>query len=249
MRCIGIDLSWTARRPSGFALIDPAADGLVQTWTATLAPAEVAAWLDGFEDAVVGVDAPLVNRPGRTAEAELARALGRYGVTAYGIGNGFLERRGLAAGPQLGELLAARGWSFEPPGPGAGRRFAFETFPRALILSLLGAAEVPPYKRGRLADRAAALATCHDLLEGALAAAGMRLDFPLPAAPAHGACPRGRELKAAEDRLDAAICAFAAWQAASRGLEPGDLFGSAASGLIVVPGAGRLTSARGRTSP
>jgi len=227
MRCIGIDLSWTACRPSGFALIDPAAEGLVRTWTATLAPAEVAAWLDGFEDAVVGVDAPLVNRPGRTAETELA----------------------LAAGPQLGELLAARGWSFEPPGPGAGRRFAFETFPRALILSLLGAAEVPPYKRGRLADRAAALATCHDLLEGALAAAGMRLDFPLPAAPAHGACPRGRELKAAEDRLDAAICAFAAWQAASRGLEPGDLFGSAASGLIVVPGAGRLTSARGRTSP
>ncbi|MCX7616879.1 DUF429 domain-containing protein [Tepidiforma sp.] len=247
MRCAGIDLSWTGRRPSGFALVE--SDGRVATWTAVAGPGDAAAWLGSLEPPVVaGIDAPLSAEPGRTAEAELARGLGRSGVMAYQVGGDFLERKGFTAGPALGGLLRAAGWELAPsPGRAAGPRVAFETFPRALTVTVMGAARPPAYKRGTLAGRQAGLAEYANLLRSALGRRGLELDIEPPAVTA-GSCATGRALKELEDRLDAAACALAAWVAAYEGLQPGDLFGSAAGGLIAVPGAA-ATSARERTSP
>lgn len=244
---MGIDLSWTGRRPSGFAAIEPG--GRVVTWTAVGGPEDAAAWLASLEPPVVaGVDAPLSAEPGRTAEAELARRLGPQGVMAYQVGSDFLERKGFTAGPALGALLRAAGWELTPaPGRPAGPRLAFETFPRALTVTLMGAVRPPAYKRGTLAARQAALAEYTGLLRSALGRRGLELDVEAPQVTA-GSCATGRALKELEDRLDAAACALAAWVAAYEGLEPDDLFGSAAGGLIAVPGAA-ATSARGRTSP
>jgi predicted RNase H-like nuclease len=252
VKLVGIDLSWTGRRPSGLALIDGTGPGaMCHSWTATLGPGEAADWLDSLGPNVVAcVDAPLRTSEGRRAEAALAQALGMLGVTAYGVDPGFLERRGLRAGPTLGSLLATAGWSFEPPrGAIEGGRYAFETFPRALTLTLLGLARPPDYKRGRLAERTVALQQYWAGLDGACERAGIAIDVPAPTPGPDGACASGRELKGIEDRLDAVACALAALNIARGGLESGDCFGSAAEGLIVVPGAARVTSARAPTSP
>ncbi|GIW12788.1 MAG: hypothetical protein KatS3mg062_0227 [Tepidiforma sp.] len=248
MLCIGIDLSWTGRRPSGFAVIDPAA-GSLRSWTAILSPSDVARWLNGLGSAVAGIDAPLVLEPSRSAEADLRRTLGRFGVGAFQAGEGFLERHGLQAGPALAALLRAAGWVLAPPPVTCtGNRHAFETFPRGLAVTLLGASRPPEYKRGPIADRARGLGQYRDLLRRTLTVRGLRLDVELPGSEA-GGCPAGRLLKELEDRLDAIACALAALEVAENGASPADRFGDPLSGEIVLPGASRLTSARAPSSP
>ncbi|MES4792602.1 MAG: hypothetical protein C4321_06080, partial [Chloroflexota bacterium] len=212
MLCAGIDLSWTGRRPSGLALIDAGPSATIRTWTATLTPDEIAAWLQALPGSVVAaIDAPLIVGPGRRAESQLRAALGHHGILAYHIGGDFLERKGLTAGPELGRELRAAGWVLAPPGtPQVEGHFAFETFPRALTVTLLGADSPPVYKRGTIAERLDGLAAYHLLLERAAGQLGFELDVPT-LAPRETACLEGRAAKALEDRLDAALCALAAW--------------------------------------
>lgn len=248
MKFAGIDLAWSGRRPSGFAVIE---GSRCTAWTATFAPADVADWLDGLgADVVACVDAPLQVSPTRSADAALGRALGRFGVTAYTTGQGFLDRHGIAGGPELGRILEHRGWSLRPlDGPTSSGRHAFETYPRALILVLLGTHPVPRYKTGRLDDRAAAIAALEQRLEAAFSVRGLHLESPGRAAAHATRCATGRALKDREDCFDAALCALAAWELARGALDPADWFGEAGEGLIVVPGASRVTSARAPTSP
>lgn len=250
MRCVGIDLSWTGRRPSGLALIDAGSSATIRTWTATLTPDEIAVWLQALPGGVVAaIDAPLIVGPGRRAEIQLRAALGNHGILAYHVGGNFLERKGLTAGPELGRLLRRADWALAPPSrPQAAGRFAFETFPRALTVTLLGADRPPDYKRGALADRLAGLAAYQALLERAAIQLGFELDVPM-LAPRATACLEGRAAKALEDRLDAALCALAAWTVAQYGTHPGDRFGTPEAGEIVVPRARPFTSAREPTSP
>ncbi len=221
------------------------------TWTATVAPDRVADWLDGLgADVVACIDAPLQASPTRSADVQLGRALGRFGVTAYTASPGFLDRHGIAGGPELGRILERRGWSLRPlDGPISSGRHVFETYPRALVLALLGTCPVPRYKKGRLVDRETALAELASRLEAAFADRGLHLTAPAQASVPATTCATGRALKAREDCFDAALCALAAREIARGGLEPADQFGAFGEGLIVVPGAARLTSAPGPTSP
>lgn len=248
---VGIDLSWTARRPSGLAVIQHTPAGWrISTRSETATAADLASWLSTLgEQVVVGVDAPLVVGPDRTAEAAMAGALGGRGVRAFAAGAAFFERHNFVAGPELARALAAAGWMLGPlPGDGTAGRFVFETFPRGLAVTLLGLERPPEYKRGPLAQRARELARLRDALAIRLKGAGIAGDLPaLPEAPG-GSCPLGRALKDAEDRLDAALCALAAFTAGA-GVDPADRFGTPEAGEIVLPGASRITSALGRSSP
>lgn len=250
MRCVGIDLSWTGRRPSGLALIDAESSATIRTWTATLTPNEIAVWLQALPGGVVAaIDAPLIVGPGRRAENQLRAALGHHGILAYHVGGDFLERKGLTAGPRLGRELRRAGWALAPPSrPLAEGHFAFETFPRALTVTLLGADRPPVYKRGTLADRREGLAAYLALLERAAGQLGFELDVPT-LAPRATACLEGRAAKALEDRLDAALCALAAWTVAQHGTQPSDRFGTPEAGEIIVPRSRPLTSAREPTCP
>lgn len=248
---VGIDLSWTARRPSGLAVIERAEGRLrLATWSALADVSGLARWLDGLGDGVVaGVDAPLVVGPARTAEAAMARALGQRGVRAFAAEAGFLERHNFHAGPTLADLLVSAGWALRPPGGGETTgRYAFETFPRGLAVTLLGFDRPPQYKRGPLVRRAEALADYREALRAVLEREGIAGDLPPVACGPEPGCPCGRALKDAEDRLDAALCAVAAF-AASGGVDRADYFGTPGSGEIVLPGAGRLTSVPGRSCP
>ncbi|WP_322797135.1 DUF429 domain-containing protein [Tepidiforma sp.] len=248
---VGIDLSWTARRPSGLAVIEHTPSGWrLSTRSETVAAWDLANWLSSLgERVVVGVDAPLVVGPDRTAEAEMAGALGGRGVRAFAAGTAFLERHNFVAGPELARALAAAGWTLgPPPGDDAAGRFAFETFPRGLAVTLLGFERPPEYKRGPLVQRGGELARLRDALADRLEQAAIPGDLPELPGAAEGSCPLGRALKDAEDRLDAALCALAAFTARA-GVDRADRFGAPEAGEIVLPGASGVTSAPGRSSP
>lgn len=231
----GIDLAWSGRKPTGLCAIEFGATARIVHLTCEVLDADgVFAWLDALgSEVIAGIDAPLIATPARTAEAAMARRYGSRGVYAYAARPDFLERHRIAEGPRLGAMLGAAGWNLDPAAAEAPRT-ALEVFPHAICVAMLGADRALTYKKGRLSTRASALEVLRGLLqtycrselpslEGELA-----LDLPVSAVG-------GRELKAAEDRLDAIACAFAAYHAWKYGLRADEIFGDAVDGYIAVP--------------
>ena len=192
-------------------------------------------------DVIVAVDAPLVRTVQCTAERELARAFGRYKASAYNANVDFLTRKGLLAGPQLGEALRARGFALVPLAISAfaDGRHAFEMYPHAAHVVHFKLDERLKYKKGPLPLRREGI---HDYQRRL--AALLKRDLPAVAAsptvlaafddggPELGA----RQLKHLEDTLDALTCAHAAWRAWRDGIAPSEVFGNATNGHIAVPG-------------
>jgi predicted RNase H-like nuclease len=190
---------------------------------------------------VAAVDAPLLRRPGCMAERELARAFGRYHAAAYNANMDFLERKGLLAGPRLGEALLSARFSLDPLAltACAEGRFAFEMYPHAFHVAAFGLERRLGYKKGRIAGRKAELAVYQEQLRAMVGrlAPGLADDERVVDVLASSALTAtGRALKALEDRLDALTCALAALIAWRDGISAGDVFGDAESGYIAVPG-------------
>jgi predicted RNase H-like nuclease len=243
MLIAGLDLAWTTYRPSGVCLFEASGD---DTWLISIESRVdtpegfVAELLAHSEDVVAAVDAPLLRRDGCTAERELARSFGRYHAAAYNANLDFLARKGLLAGPALGEALVAAGFVIDPLAirPECRGRFAFEMYPHAFHVVAFQLERRLGYKKGRVAARRVAFGQ----YQAALGALLARL------APAVAVDPRmvsllspeativgGRALKAVEDQLDAVSCAIAALIAWRHGLVPREVFGDALTGYIAVP--------------
>jgi predicted RNase H-like nuclease len=237
----GIDLAWSGRKPTGICLLEVGAQASrVLNLLCTDGDASAVAKLlaDLGPDVVAGIDAPLLVGPARRAEAELARAYGKRGVYAYAARQDFLERHGILEGPRLGALLSANGWNLDPSAVTAGATgcHAFEVFPHATTVVLLGAERVLRYKKGPLASRMAPLQQFATLLTEYAARNLPCLVAEIAAVLPDAAVQHtGRTLKDIEDRLDAAACAvaaFHAWKFGAAGLE---VFGDVQNGYIAVP--------------
>jgi predicted RNase H-like nuclease len=244
----GIDLAWTTYRPSGVCLLSIDGEDNVSLLSLECrvdTPAGfVAELLAAGDNVVAAVDAPLIRRDACFAERELAMTFGRYHASAYTAGMDFLERKGLLAGPRLGEALMAAGFELDPLAlvPGARGRFAFEMYPHAFHVAAFRLDRRLAYKKGRIAMRREAFAVYQEHLRTLAAAEAPEL----PGEPriaevlAAGALEaRGTALKALEDRLDALTCALAALIAWRGGMAPGDVFGERETGYIAVPGLSR----------
>ena len=113
----GLDLAWTTYRPSGVCLLETDGDGArflgIESRVET-SHGFVAELMSHGSNAVAAIDAPLIRRAGCTAERELARSFGRYHAAAYNANMDFLQRKGLMAGPALGEALLAAGFALDP---------------------------------------------------------------------------------------------------------------------------------------
>jgi predicted RNase H-like nuclease len=178
------------------------------------------------------------------AERELARSFGRYHAAAYNANLDFLSRKGLLAGPALGDALVAAGFIIDPLAivPAASGRFAFEMYPHAFHVVAFQLQRRLGYKKGRIAARREAFALYQEALRLLLAtqAPDVAADPRVAALLRHEVlAARGRALKAVEDQLDALSCALAALIAWRFGLVRDEVFGDAETGYIAVPGLAR----------
>ncbi len=219
---IGLDLAWTSHRESGVCWFEGESGAELRCTRLEAAVceterlAEELAAVDG--PVVAAIDAPLLYTPARDAEREVARRFGRYKASPHQAH--YAVRRGATAGIDLGEALAARGFTLDPAPllRGERGRFAAEVFPHTVHVRLFGLSERLPYKPkgGRsVAFRREALQRYQEHLRSLLARQTPRvLDHPdvrraLAAETARNA--RGASLKRLDDTLDGLTCALAAW--------------------------------------
>lgn len=240
---IGLDLAWTPHRESGVCILEQRGGQvhLRKLHCSISSPDCFATMCASFgRDVVVGVDAPLVVTPERTAERELGRIYGSRHAGAYLATMAFLTRMNGLAGPTLAAELRTRGFNLDPEGlhresPG---RFALEVFPHPAHVEVFGLAAAMKYKKGRVAVRKEALAGYQSHLQRLLTA-----ELPQVAeaptvtdALSPGALEvRGIALKNLEDRLDALTCAYVAYHCWRHGRDGFTVFGCGEHGSIAVP--------------
>ena len=230
---IGVDLGWYGK-PSGLASIYLADTELDVRHVTRLQDAdEILHWIEceaGSNTAVVAVDAPLVipNSTGiRPAERELNATFRRYhaGCHAANLGRPFashvtsFSRRLEELGFRHGADMPAR----------ASGHFQIEVHPHAASVKLFGLDRIVKYKRGLRADRASELSRLRDLMLARLPHLDPPLSLRLPQVPQAG------NLKPVEDQIDAVLCAYIAAHWWFWGLARNCVYGTAASGYIVVP--------------
>ena len=184
------------------------------------------------EDAVAGIDAPIVipNAGGMRDADRLAHSMyGKYHAGAYPASRArpFWRRTtGLSSalariGFQHGDAIAAK----------SRGRFQIEVHPHAASVQLFALDRIVKYKRGTVAERARQLGLWRQLLLDRLP----RLIPPLTAPSLPEIPNSGPALKALEDRLDALLCAYIAAHWWYWGRERNDVLGDARRGYMIVP--------------
>ena len=240
---VGLDLAWTAHRETGVCVLEEAEGGveLRELHCAIRSPEEFATVCESFgEDVVVAVDAPLVVKSERLAEAELASIYGSKHAGAYSANMPFLTKMNGLAGPHLATQLEARRFELDPGKltAQAHGRFALEVFPHPAHVELFGLSRALKYKKGRVACRRFALLQYQAHLAGLLARElPLVLDAPLvrEALCVEALIAKGEALKNLEDRLDALTCVYVAYHCWKHGQAGFRVFGSSAHGCISVP--------------
>lgn len=251
MRCIGLDLAWSRRNPSGIVALACDAGGAHLIHSARLHDdASLCAWIRaqiGDGPALIAIDAPLrvPNQRGqRPAEAALNRVFGRYGAGAHPANRQLLERYGGLRGEYLIAALATDGFVHTPlVRAGHHTRQIIEVYPHAALVTLFDLPHILRYKarpHRPLALRQAELARLQQLLA--------RLERATPALHARAlldqppAALRGAAFKAYEDILDALVCAYVAVYLWHWGPSHTLVFGDAHTGAITTPASAVLTT-------
>jgi len=230
---IGVDLGWYGK-PTGLASISFDGGELLPGNIARLESAdEILSWIEtesGGGNAVAAVDAPLVIRNQtsiRPAERELNRDFRRFhaGCHAANLGRPFASKV-IAFSQRLEALGFRHGASITARQEG---RFQIEVHPHAASVQLFGLEQIVKYKRGRRDHRARELRRLRTLMRSRLPQLDPPFSPELPGVPLRG------NLKAAEDRIDAVLCAYIAAHWWFWGRQRNTVYGSESDGYIVVP--------------
>jgi predicted RNase H-like nuclease len=235
MYFIGVDLAWGEINQSGVAVVD--ADGRLRDVGAAHDDASIAGAVGPYvgDECLVGIDAPLVvtNPTGfRPCETALNRDFQRFEAGARPAYTGKPELRS----PRGARIATALALDIDP-GSRAPRR-AIEVYPHPATIALFGLPKTLKYKRGAFADRRRALLTLLRLIEGLdRAAPRLRVTDCAPWRELRSrvaAATRPAQLDAAEDPVDAVVCAYVAlfWH---HGPEDVTVYGDIATGYIVTP--------------
>jgi predicted RNase H-like nuclease len=218
MKFLGIDLGWQSQ-PSGLCCLRWQSQGLELLDLSRLETiSQVLAWVDQWappeEAALVAVDAPtlIANLTGmRLADRLAHKHFGRYHAGCYpaNLSLPFAQRT-----VEFGRSLEGRGFVHAPSitAKQAGR-YQIEVFPHPAIVQLFSLDQILKYKKGKVAERRAALIRYRDYILNRLPTLEPRLVLPHPemAAPILPEVPSGGvALKALEDQLDSLICAYVA---------------------------------------
>lgn len=222
MRFLGVDFGWRSK-PSGLACWDGAERLVLDRLTD---PADVLQWIEaqGTGPAIVAVDAPLVipNETGMRIPDRLTHVeFGRYDAGCYPANRKLpFAERVTSFSEHLRRLGFRHADRIVPCRPG---RYQIEVYPHAAAVNLFSLERILKYKKGRVADRVREMRRYRRLLESLIPA-------KLPGVPAGGAA-----LKAVEDLLDAALCAYIGWRWWTFGRERSIVLGNRRAGYIVVP--------------
>jgi predicted RNase H-like nuclease len=244
--CIGLDLAWSPRNPTGAAVIygDKRGGALIET--ALLGELEqIVAYVArhaGEGPALVAVDAPLrvPNATGRRpAEALLGQVFRIYDAGAHPANRGLPAFRSGVRGEQLVEALALHGIAHDRATivAGAATRQVVEVYPHPAMVALFDLAKTLKYKAKparSLATRQAAWRSYQQHLRELADA-----DPPLRGLEAWLTTDvdqlSGRRLKGYEDQTDAIMCAYIALYAFRWGTACCRAFGTLEEGYIFTP--------------
>ncbi|MBC7317873.1 DUF429 domain-containing protein [Candidatus Bipolaricaulota bacterium] len=244
MVLIGLDLAWSEANPSGGVAIRWQGDrGKPFLWTAELgALEEIVGFVEeaaGLGPALVAVDAPLLvpNETGtRPCDRELSAFYRKAQAQAYPANRRRLGPR--VRGEALVAALKARGFTFQSRVEKRKLvRQVVEVFPHPAMIELFGLPRILRYKarpNRSLSFRLAELRRYWELL-GGLSEAEPALDTAPILSQTEISGLKGRELKAAEDLLDALYCAYIALHLWYWGEEGYRVFGDEGTGFILVP--------------
>lgn len=243
--CIGIDLAWSPRNPTGIAAIrgTPQQAHMQEAAIVQTMDEIVAFVLHHSADlpALVAVDAPLrvPNEQGRRpAEAELGRVFARYQAGAHPANRQRLSFDGAVRGEILVQQLAAHGFC-ESDGSDVQvvARPVVEVYPHAAMIGLFGLSRTLKYKHKPQYSAAFRLAEWHRYQQYM-----RQLAHAEPALHGHTALLaqdvaqlRGRQRKHYEDQVDALLCAYIGLYLRCWGAARCRTFGTLATGSIVVP--------------
>lgn len=239
MYFVGVDLAWAGRNPTGVAAVD--ADGCLVGVGAARDDASVLAALRPYVvgDCLVAFDAPLVvaNRTGqRPAEAALNRDFRQFEAGAYPANT---EKPEFADVPRAARLARQLALDMDPLS--SATRRAIEVYPHPATVALFRLPRALKYKAkpGRSVDLLKSeLLRLMDGVEG-LAQAGVRMQVAgqpdwVSLRRQVTVAQRKSDLRAAEDPIDAVVCAYVALYDQRR---PADvtIYGDFTTGYIVTP--------------
>jgi len=255
LTCIGVDLAWGRRAPTGLCAVDP--DGRVTASATVLTDGEILDWIAARTPSprVVGFDAPLIvdNPTGRRrCETLLSQVFGAQKAGAHSSNRSMPT---FADGGRALFLARALGLRTAPspapsgPGPagrdGPGPGLAVEVYPHAALVATFGLSQRPVYKAGRgrsVETRRAGLAQVIGLLES-LADGPEPFDVRVNPrwsvlAEAVDGAARHLHLEAVEDEIDAHVCAYVArqcWRDQVDGGQRVRVLGEWSEGAVVTP--------------
>lgn len=239
VRFAGLDLAWSERNLSGWAVLEGDARRVRLVESSTLdSDADILAALRRQPSPVtLGIDAPLVvpNVTGcRAGDRDLASSFARARAGPYPANRTLLLKHGRIRGEDLVRALAHEGWEHDPSPSSRAAPRCIEVYPHPALVSMFGLQERLPYKAKAGRTRATRLKAFARLVEGLAELRGPRLAIDADAFPLDPRRLRGAGLKAFEDRLDAVVCAYVAarWSARPATCR---VFGTREAGYIVTP--------------
>jgi predicted RNase H-like nuclease len=237
---LGLDLAWSARNPSGLAVLD-ASGRLLEAHARLRSDEEILAWIRTWlaPTSILGIDMPtiVVNATGsRACERELAREFRRFDAGPHPANRGIAHFAGGGRARALLDALVPDGVREDLRMPaGARGRFAFEVFPHPAHVRLFGRERIFRYKKKPARSWPEVLREwrMYRAALGSLEHADppLRLEGRIPARVAQAG------YKVWDDTLDAVTCAYIAAYVWRWGTGPAEthVFGDLTGGYIIVP--------------
>ncbi|MDH7553480.1 MAG: DUF429 domain-containing protein [Spirochaetota bacterium] len=216
MYYIGIDPSWSGKNYTAVVICDDALQVIDTCYTNDIK--KIISAIVPFNDAVIGIDAPLIiqNTTGhRRHEIEFLRVFSRFGLGLHAVNK---KRYPYFFPEVLYKELHALGFSFN-------NNNIFEVYPHATIMTCFNNMKLLQYKskygvtmrrenNEKLYNYLATVIRCGDLFTGTIAQA------------------KGKQLKKYEDFLDALVCAYTVYYCMHKSCYS---FGDAENGILLVP--------------
>ncbi len=253
--CIGLDLAWSPRNPSGLATLqvlgDLTEDPSGQNLTGCLLDCrilqtneEILDYIQtqsGSDPCLIAVDAPLrVPNPSgqRRAEAELNQVFRAYEAGAHPANRQLLEKNGQVRGEVLVQALSSYGFQEQAHiERGSLTRQITEVFPHSAMVSLFGLRRTLKYKarpKRTWQERQQAWHLYQHHVQS-LTTANPALSGQEGLVQVQVGSLKGRQLKDYEDQMDALMCAYIALYGFCWGCERCHSFGNLQEGHIFTP--------------